>query len=95
VALTGIAALFLLDRCTSYSQFRIPLELDELFVSTITKTSRLGALLRSIDLIIWDKVPMQHKYYFKVVHRLIVDLQSVADDVLFKRVPVILGRDFA
>jgi hypothetical protein len=58
VALTGIAALLLPDGCTSHSQFRIPLELDESSVSTITKTSRLGALLRSTDLIIWDEVPM-------------------------------------
>jgi hypothetical protein len=58
IALTGIAALLLPDGCTSHSQFRIPLELDESSVSTITKTSRLGALLRSTDLIIWDKVPI-------------------------------------
>jgi superfamily II DNA or RNA helicase len=58
VALTGIAALLLPDGRTSHSQFRIPLELDESSVSTITKTSRLGALLRSTDLIIWDEVPM-------------------------------------
>jgi hypothetical protein len=38
---------------------------------------------------------MQHKYCFKVVHRLLVDLQSVTDDILFKGVPVILGGDFA
>jgi hypothetical protein len=30
-----------------------------------------------------------------VVHRLIVDLQSVADDILFKGVLVILKGDFA
>ena len=95
VASTGIAALLLPDGRTSHSQFRIPLELDESSVSTITKTSRLGALLRSTDLIIWDKVPMQHKYCFEVVHWLMVDLRSVADDVLFGGVPVILGGDFA
>ena len=38
---------------------------------------------------------MQHKYCFEVVHRLMVDLRSVADDVLFRGVPVILGGDFA
>jgi hypothetical protein len=45
VALTGIMALFLPDKYTSHSQFRIPLELNKLSVSIITKTSRLGALL--------------------------------------------------
>ncbi len=38
---------------------------------------------------------MQHKYCFEVVHRLLVDLRSVTDDVLFGGVPVILGGDFA
>jgi hypothetical protein len=95
VASTGIAALLLPDGRTSHSQFRIPLELNESSISTITKTSRLGAYLRSIDLIIWDEVPMQHKYCFEVVHRLMVDLRSVADDVLFGGVPVVLGGDFA
>ena len=73
----------------------VPLELNELSISTITKTSRLGTCLRSTDLIIWDEVPMQHKYCFEVVHRLLVDLRSVADDVLFGGVPVVLGGDFA
>lgn len=38
---------------------------------------------------------MQHKYCFEVVHCLLVDLQSTTDDLLFGRVPVILGGDFA
>jgi hypothetical protein len=38
---------------------------------------------------------MQHKYYFEVVYRLLVDLRSVTDDILFGGVPVILGGDFA
>jgi hypothetical protein len=80
---------------TSHSQFKIPLKLNESSVSTITKTSRLGAYLRTTDLIIWDKVPMQHKYCFKVVHRLLVDLLSVKDNVLFGGIPVVLKGDFA
>jgi hypothetical protein len=55
---TGITALLLPDGYTSHSQFRIPLELNESSVSTITKTSRLGALLQSTDLIIWDEMPI-------------------------------------
>jgi hypothetical protein len=95
VASTGIAALLLPDGRTSHSQFGIPLELNESSASTITKSSRLGAYLRTTDLIIWDEVPMQNKYCFEVVHRLMVDLRSVTDDVLFGGVPVILGGDFA
>ena len=95
VASTGIAALLLPNGRTSHSQFKIPLELNESSVSTITKTSKLGQYLQTTDLIIWDEVPMQHKYCFKVVHRLLVNLRSVTDDVLFGGVPVVLGGDFA
>lgn len=38
---------------------------------------------------------MQHKHCFEVVHRLLVDLRSVTDSVLFGGVPVVLGGDFA
>jgi hypothetical protein len=40
-------------------------------------------------------VLIQHKYCFEVVHRLLVDLLSVEDDVLFGGIPVVLGGDFA
>ena len=95
VASTGIAALLLPNGRTSHSQFKIPLDLNESSVSSITKQSALGQLLRDVDLIIWDEVPMQHKYCFEVVHRLLGDLRSVTDDILFGGVPVILGGDFA
>jgi len=38
---------------------------------------------------------MQHKYYFKVVYRLLVDLRSIIDNILFSKVPVILSKNFA
>jgi hypothetical protein len=95
VASTGIAALLLPNGRTSHSQFKIPIELHESSVSSVAKQSALARILRFTDLIIWDEVPMQHKYCFEVVHRLLVDLRSVTDDVLFGGVPVILGGDFA
>ena len=95
VASTGIAALLLPNGRTSHSQFKIPIELHESSVSSITKQSALAQMLQGTDLIIWDEVPMQHKYCFEVVHRLLVDLRSVTDNVLFGGVPVILGGDFA
>jgi hypothetical protein len=95
VASTGIAALLLPDGRTSHSQFKIPIEIHESSVSGIAKQSALAQVIQSADLIIWDEVPMQHKYCFEVVHRLLVDLRSVTDDILFGGVPVILGGDFA
>src|SRR5262249_37795964 len=94
-ASTGIAALLLPHRRTSHSQFRIPIELNESSISSISKNSDTAKFLRQVDLIIWDEVPMQHKYCFEVVHRLLVDLRSTTDDILFGGVPVILGGDFA
>jgi hypothetical protein len=95
VASTGIAALLLPNGRTSHSQFKIPLKLNESSVSSVTKQGALARILRITDLIIWDEVPMQHKYCFEVVHRLLVDLRSATDDILFGGVPVILGGDFA
>lgn len=95
VASTGIAALLLPDGCTSHSQFKIPINLHETSTSSITKECLLARLLLRVDLIIWDEVPMQHKFCFEVVHRLLVDVRSTEDDILFGGVPVILGGDFA
>ncbi|RFU24484.1 hypothetical protein B7463_g11855, partial [Scytalidium lignicola] len=95
-ASTGIAALLLPAGRIAHSQFRIPIELNESSVNSILKNSKLATILRRVDLIIWDEVPMQHKYCFEVVHCLFCDLQSVEDqDLLFSRIPVILGGDFA
>ena len=52
VASTGIAALLLPGGCTSHSQFRIPLVLNEESVSMITKNSRAADELRRAELII-------------------------------------------
>ncbi|KAF4637609.1 hypothetical protein G7Y89_g486 [Cudoniella acicularis] len=95
VASTGIAALLLPNGQTSHSQFKIPINLNETSVSSISKSSLLAVELRKVDLIIWDEVPMQHKYCFEVVHRLFVDLRSVSDELLFGGVPFLLGGDFA
>ncbi|KAA6407002.1 MAG: hypothetical protein FRX48_09300 [Lasallia pustulata] len=44
-------------------------------------------------LIIWDEVPMQHKYNFTAVNFTLCDLQN--QDVLFGGIPTVLGGDFA
>jgi hypothetical protein len=37
---------------------------------------------------------MQHKYYFKVVYWLLVDIWFITNDILFGGVLMILGGDF-
>jgi hypothetical protein len=80
---------------TLHLQFKILLKLNESSVSTIIKTSWLGAYLYTTDLIIWNKVLIQYKYCFKVVHCLLVDLLSIKDNVLFRGIFVVLRGDFA
>ncbi len=80
---------------TSHSQFKIPINLYKSSTSSLSKTSLLVAELQKVDLIIWDEVPMQHKYCFEVVSRLLADSRSVTDETLFGGVPVLLGGDFA
>jgi PIF1-like helicase len=47
----------------------------------------VGCLLAEVDLIVWDEVPMQYRFAFEAVHRLLRDhLQWV---------PVLQGGDFA
>jgi hypothetical protein len=97
VASTGIAGLLLPDGRTSHSQFRIPLDLIASSTCSVTKQSQIGKLLAKADLIIWDEVPMQHKFCFTAVHRLFIDIRSVKgpNEPLFGGVPVIFGGDFA
>ena len=94
VASSGIAAILLPRGLTAHSRFRIPLALDEASTCNIAPRSQLGELLRAVDLIIWDEVPMQHRYCFETVHRLMCDLRG-DEEHLFGGVPVIMGGDFA
>lgn len=96
VASTGIAALLLPGGRTSHTAFGIPIDLNEYTVSAVTKDSKTGQMLKNVDLIIWDEVPMQHKFCFDVVNRLFADLRSVDEDEFpFGGVPAIFGGDFA
>ena len=96
VASTGIAALLLPGGTTSHSQFKIPINLHESSTYNIKKNSKAADLLRSIGLIIWDEVPIQHKYCFKAIHRLLSDVcNTEGSGMLFGGIPVLLGGDFA
>jgi PIF1-like helicase/Helicase len=94
VASSGIAATLLPHGHTAHSQFKIPLILDESSTCNIPGSTRLGRQLADIDLVIWDEVPMQHRFALEAVHRILCDLRKNDDD-LFGGVPVVLGGDFA
>ena len=94
VASSGIAALILPGGRTSHSRFKIPIDINDASLCSISKTSDLSRLLQRTSLIIWDEVPMQHKHCFEAVDRTLRDLRS-RHDLLFGGVPVVLGGDFA
>lgn len=93
VASSGIAALLLTGGRTSHSRFKIPLSIDEGSTCYIERGKPLAELIMETTLIIWDEVPMQHRYCFEAVDRTLRDIRQ--DDSLFGGIPVILGGDFA
>ena len=62
MASSGIAALLLDKERTSHSHFKIPLFIHEDSVARLKCNSYIFPVLQKTRIIIWDKVPMQHKY---------------------------------
>ena len=95
VASSGIAAQLLPGGWTSYSRFKIPLHLNESSICSISSNSHLAELIRSTALIIWDEVPMQHKYCFEAVNLTLNDICNASDNYLLGNIPIVFGGDFA
>ncbi|PHH91537.1 hypothetical protein CDD83_83 [Cordyceps sp. RAO-2017] len=94
VASSGIAALLLPGGRTAHSRFKIPLDsLTGESICPISKASPEAELFRHTRLIIWDEVPMQHKYCFEAVDRTLRDICDV--DSIFGGIPTVFGGDFA
>ena len=93
VASSGIAALLLPGGRTSHSRFKIPLEIDSNSRCSVKSNSDLANLIRQTSLIIWDEVPMQHRFCFEAVDRTLQDICN--NQLLFGGIPVVLGGDFA
>jgi ATP-dependent DNA helicase PIF1 len=55
--------------------------------------SYFALLIAATTFIIWDEVPMQHRYCFEAVYQMMQDLCNC--ELPFGGVPVILGNDFA
>jgi hypothetical protein len=95
VASSGIAAQLLPGGRTAHSRFKIPLSNAVITGCNITSSSTLAQLIRKASLIIWDEVPMQHKFCFEAVNWSLNDICHVSDSSLFGRIPTVLGGDFA
>ncbi|KAF7137520.1 hypothetical protein RHSIM_Rhsim07G0042100 [Rhododendron simsii] len=69
VASSGIASLLLTGGRTAHSTFCIPLDVMEDSFCGFKKQSIQAELFRETKLIIWDEVPMQHRYCVEAVDR--------------------------
>ena len=95
VASSGIAAQLLPGGRTAHSRFRIPLTINHLAMSNISRNSCLASLIQQTHLIIWDEVPMQHRYCFEAVSRTLNEICGTTSDIPFGSITIVLGGDFA
>ena len=93
VASSGIAALLLDGGQTAHSRLGIPPEtLTDTTVARVKRNSDMHKVLLETKLIIWDEVPMQHKYAADAVDRNLRDLLGI--NVPFGGITVVFGGDF-
>lgn len=98
VASSGVASLLLPGGRTAHSRFRIPVELNERTMCTISRGSNLAELIEKATLILWDEAPMTHRRCFEAVDRSLRDILSVNEPsrklIPFGGKTVVLGGDF-
>jgi PIF1-like helicase/Helicase len=92
VASSGIASLLLSGGRTAHSRFKIPISINEASTCNIKKGDPWHGLLRETSLIIWDEVPMQHRYVIECVDRSLRDLFDT--DIDFGKITILFGGDF-
>jgi len=79
VASSGIAALLLDGERTSHSRFKISLSIHEDSVAGLKHNSYMFPVLQQTKVIIWDEIPMQHKYDIDAVNQCLRDLLEVSN----------------
>ena len=79
MASSGIAALLLNKERTSHLCFKIPLSIYEDSVAGLRYNSYMFPVLQKTKVIIWDKVPIQHKYDIDAVDQCLRDLLEVSN----------------
>lgn len=93
VASSGIAALLLPGGRTAHSMFKIPISgLDDTSFCNIAKDSQRAALLRIVDLFIWDESLMQHRNAPEALDRSLRDICDCARP--FGGKTIVFGGDF-
>ena len=79
VASSRIAALLLDGGRTSHSRFKISLSIYEDSVTGLKYNDYMFPVLQQTKVIIWDEVPMQHKYDIDAVNQCLRDLLEVSN----------------
>ena len=94
VASTGIAALQLPGGWTAHSMFNLPLDENVVpgAVCKIRSESQRAELIRNCDLIIWDELPMSHKYCVEALNTTLQDLLN--NDSLFGGKTILFSGDW-
>ena len=97
VASSGIAAILLPKGATAHSTFKIPVaNIHGESVCSITVQSDRAELIRQALAIIWDEVPMQHRWCAEAVDQTCRDIQQnlPGGDHPFGGLTVVFGGDF-
>ncbi|PIA37121.1 hypothetical protein AQUCO_03100103v1, partial [Aquilegia coerulea] len=92
VASSRIASLLLTGGRTTHSTFKIPFEVLDDSVCSVTKQTIHAELFKRAKLIIWDEVPMQHRFCVEAVDCTLRDIREIKEP--FGGVTVVLGGDF-
>ncbi|KAK9073669.1 hypothetical protein SSX86_006263 [Deinandra increscens subsp. villosa] len=93
VAASGIAGLLLPCGRTAHSRFKIPINLKEESLCSITKNSQAAHILIHTSLIIWDEAPMSDRKCFEALDRTLRDILD-EPNMPFGGKSVLLGGDF-
>ncbi|CAD6907564.1 unnamed protein product [Tilletia laevis] len=76
VASSGIASLMLEGGRTAHFRFKLPLSMDNASSCSIKAQSEYAHLFRRTALIVWDEAPMQSRYAFEAVDRMLQDVRK-------------------
>ncbi|XP_055522853.1 ATP-dependent DNA helicase PIF7-like [Wyeomyia smithii] len=94
IASTGIAATLLAGGRTAHSALKLPLNLqiNEAPSCNISKSSGMGNILRTCEIIIYDECSMTHRDALEALHRTLKDFRGKNE--LFGGVLILLSGDF-
>jgi len=96
VASSSMASLLLPGGKTAHSKFKIHVPIFEDSTCNIHQGSQLAELLNQTSLIIWDEVPMAHKFCFEALDQSLRDIitNKSSSNQIFRGKVIVFGGDF-